>query len=138
MKFTKLHKPNIKVNVNVSEYLCDWHKVVSKPQKKVKDFLYPYWNGCVVLEEFRIPGSLLRIDLLNLTRKVAVEVSPASTHSFNEFFHKNRFRFGASVRRELDKQEWIEQNGFKLVEVFEDDLDILSPKWFLEKYDITI
>lgn len=138
MKFGKLNKPHFKIWVNVAKYKCDWNKVVSKPQKQVKDFLYPYWCGCVVLEEFRIPGSLLRIDLMNINRKIAVEISPASSHSFNKFFHGNHIRYGAAVKRELDKSDWLKENDFKLVEVFEDDLDKLSPSWFMEKYGITI
>ena len=46
--------------------------------------------------------------------------------------------FGAAMHRELDKAAWLEANGFKLVEVFEEDFDKLSPAWFLETYGITL
>lgn len=127
-----------KVNVNVGEYLIDWNKAVSKPQKHVKDFLFPYWKSHVCLEEFRICGSLLRIDLLNLTRKIAIEVSPSSTHSFSKFFHKNRFNFSKAIDREFEKEAWCKQSGFTLVEIFDEDMDKLSPEWFMQKYQVVL
>lgn len=126
------------VNVNISEYLIDWDHSVSKPQKKVKDYLRRYWIAHVVCEEFRIPGSLLRIDLINFTRKIVVEVSPAGTHSFNKFFHRNRFKFGAAVERDLKKADWVIASGFEYVEICEDDLDKLSKEWFKTNYNIDL
>ncbi len=137
MKWTKLTSPTL-VDVRVSDYLIDWDKKVSKPQKKVKDFLRPFWKTSVVLEEVRIPGSLLRIDLMNLSRKQVVEVSPKSTHSFNKFFHNNRIKFGAGIKRELQKEEWCRKNGFKFIEVLEDDLNNLSEEWFKKTYDVSL
>jgi hypothetical protein len=137
MKFKKLNSAR-EVNVNVSKYLIDWDHAVSKPQKAVKDFLYPFWKGHIVLEEFRIPGSLLRIDLLNLTRRIAIEVSPSSSHSFNKFFHKDRFRFGRAVGRDLQKRPWCEQNDIQLIEIFDTDIPLLSRKWFKDVGEIEL
>jgi hypothetical protein len=136
MKLFKLNSRH-QVNVNISEYLIDWEngRQVSKPQSKVADFLRPYWQGHIVCSEFRIPGSLLRVDFINFTRKIAIEVSPSGTHSFNKFFHKNRPTFGAAINREIDKAKWLEQNGINLIEVFDDDIDNLSEEWFKTKYD---
>ena len=138
MKFTKLNNSRVQVNINIAKYLVDWDAIVSRPQKFVKDFLYPYWSACIVLEEFRVPGSLLRVDLLNVSRKIAVEVSPSSTHSFNRFFHKNRPAFGRAVGRELDKSRWLEREGYQLIEIFEDDFCRLSKEWIFEKYGVTL
>lgn len=137
MKFYKLNS-NKQVNINISDYLIDWNRKVSKPQKRVKDFLYPFWKTQVCLEEFVIPGSRLRCDIVNLTKKIVVEVSPSSTHSFNKFFHKNKFTFKASINREFDKEDWCKQSEFKLVEIFDEDMNILSPKWFVDNYEIVL
>lgn len=137
MKFFKLGSTKL-ANVNIAKYSVDWDREVSKPQKKVKDFLRPYWENHVLLEEFRCPGSLVRVDLLNITLKVAIEVSPKGTHAFNPFFHKNRVKFGQMVGRELDKQEWLEQNGFKLIELDDEDLNNLSKQWILEKHGLEL
>lgn len=138
MKLTKLNKPGQHADVRIADYLIDWERKVSGPQMKVKRFLYPYWKTHVVTEELRIPSSLLRVDIVNWTRRVAVEVSPSGSHSFNAFFHKTRIGFGSAVGRDLDKAKWLEENGLKLVEVLDDDMDKLSPAWFKSKYDITL
>lgn len=119
--------------LKISDYLIDWRREVSKPQARVKQFLYPYWKTHVVVEELRIPGSRLRVDIINLTRRIAVEVSPSSSHSFNRHFHKNRITFGRAVQRDLDKQAWCEKNNFQYIELNDDDLDNLSKKMFAER-----
>jgi len=125
-------------NINITPYLIDWSRKVSAPQFKVKSFLKKYWGAKVVLEEFTIPGTRMRVDLMNVTNKVAVEVSPKSSHSFNQFFHKNRANFQGAMKREVDKVKWLEANGYVLVEVFDEDFDKLSVEWFKEKYDIDL
>lgn len=127
-------------NLAVSSYLIDWSpkREVSAPQAEVKRFLFPYWRGHVCTEETRIPGTRMRLDLLNWTRRIAVEVSPQSSHSFNKFFHRDRARFSAAVGRDLSKAKWCLANGFTFVELTDDDIPKLSPAWFLEVYDITL
>jgi hypothetical protein len=136
----KFYPPNSRhpVSVNITNYLVDWDRVVSRPQKAVKDFLRPYWKAHVVLEEFRIPKKLWRVDLMSLTSRIAIEVSPSGSHSFNRFFHKNRARFGAAMQRELDKAAWLDANGFTLVEIYDEDIPILSREWFRENYGVEI
>ncbi len=139
MKFYKLNS-NREVNVPLQKYRIDWDKQVgSKLQKKVKDFLYPYWVDCECLEEFRLPGSLLRLDLVNLTRKVIVEVSPEAVHgAYNKFFHKTRGRYLKSIGRDFQKVTWAERNGFQLIELIDDDIKNLSRELFLEKFQTEI
>ena len=134
MKVTGLKSDRL-YNLKVSDYLIDWNRAreVSRPQALVKQFLYPFWKGCVVLEETRIPASRLRIDLMNLSRRQIVEVSPSSSHSFNRFFHKDRFRLGRAVQRDLDKVAWAERNRFTYVELTEEDIDNLSIALFRER-----
>ena len=125
-------------NVNITDYLIRWDRVVSKPQKAVKDFLYKYWKNDVVLEEFRCPGSLLRIDIFNASKRIAVEVSPAQHTSYNEFFHKgNRANYLASLKRDMQKAEFCKVNNIILVEIFDEDGPI-NKKFFKDKYDIDL
>lgn len=138
----KFFKPNskIQVNVNVTEYLIDWEpkREVSKPQAAVKAFLRPYWRSHVVLEELRVPGTKMRIDLINLTRRLAIEISPSGSHAWNPFFHKDRSKFGRAVARDLSKIDWCAQNGFTLIELGDEDLADLTAKMFLEKHGVTL
>ncbi len=139
MKFKKLGS-NREVNVNTSNYTLNWEgKFVSGPQTEVKDFLFPYWKYDCVLGEFLIPGSRLRVDFLNLTKKIAVEVSPKSSHGFNKFFHKERVGgFLASVKRDEDKAHWIENSGFYLIELRDEDLKDLTWQRFKDKFEIEL
>lgn len=128
-------------NLKVSDYAIDWSRKVSGPQKAVKDFLRPFWAHHVICEELPVPtgrGRPVRFDLVNLTRKVIVEVSPQSSHSFNRFFHKSRVGFGAAVKRDLDKEAWATANGFTFVEITDADMPLLSAEWFQSTYGITL
>ncbi len=130
-------------SVKVQSYLVNWDRKVSGPQKRVKDFLRPYWDrvGIVVTEECAIPtgsGRPMRVDLINWNRRIVIEVSPASSHSFNRFFHKTRVGFGAAVGRDLHKAEWAEANGFTYVALDEKDIEQLSPGWFSTTHGIVL
>ncbi len=125
-------------NVNLAKWHIDWNHKVSEPQLAVKRVLYPYWHGHVVSEEFRIPGSRMRVDLINWTVRVVIEISPEGSHSFNPFFHKSRTGFCAAMKRDLAKAEWAERSGFHYIELTDDDLANLSPEWFLEKHDLSL
>ena len=127
MKFSKLNHPNTQVNVNLIKYAINWTEGGSKPHLKVKQFLEPYWRFSQVLEEFLIPGSKLRIDILNVSQKIAIEISPSSSHSFNPFFHKSRAGgFLASLKRDQGKEEWILENGFQYICLGDEDLKDLT------------
>lgn len=125
-------------NANINRYLINWDRSVSGPQFATKNFLKPYWSHHIVLEEFRIPSSRLRVDLLCIDLKIAIEVSPTSTHStYNPFFHGSMAGYRSSIKRDLIKQQWCEKNAFKFVEITDQDMP-LTTQWFLEKYDIIL
>ena len=129
------------VSIPINKYLIDWDAdSCSKLQTKCKQLLRPFWSRCLVLEECRIPGCLLRIDFICLNKKIAVEVSPISHHgTFNAFFHKNsRNVYKDSIKRDLDKLEWLEKNQFKLLELNEADLDQFSPRYIESLFGILI
>lgn len=138
MKFRKLLSDAV-INVNISKYRIDWDKKVSGPQKKTKDFLRPYWETDVVLEEFMIPGSRLRIDLFNITQKIAIEVSPDSTHkNFNKFMHRTRGGYLETFKKDLKKQEWIENSGYKYIALTDIELKQLNKKFIEEEFNIIL
>jgi hypothetical protein len=61
---------------NVSKYLIKWEgKSRSLIQKEVKKFLKTYWENQVVYEEFPVYGTRMKVDILNATKKIAVEVN---------------------------------------------------------------
>jgi hypothetical protein len=128
------------VSKNVRKYLINWEgKSRSKLQYKFKQFFYPYWKNHIVYEEFPVYGSMLKVDLLNATKKIAVEIQGDQHESFNKFFHDNsRFKYLQSIKRDVKKEKWLEMNEFKFLQVYESDLKTLSPQYIEEKCGILI
>lgn len=121
MKFKKF-KSSLSVTVNTKKYEIDWNRSVSKPQKKTKDALKTLWENDYVLEEFPIPGSKKRIDLLNWTKKIIIEVSPSGSHEYNDFFHKSRSSFYKVLRVDQEKRIWAFDNGFSYLMLGDNEL----------------
>jgi hypothetical protein len=130
------------VNVNPQKYLINWDgRNVSGPQQKFKNFIRPFWKNHIVLEEFRIPNCLLRIDIISLSQKIVCEISPESTHAkFNKFMHGSRAGYLKRIKADLDKQEWAESNGFKFIEVVDEDLldENLNKAYYEDKFGIIL
>lgn len=139
MKVTRIKGDKL-VNASIKKYLINWDgKSPSKPQFQVKQFLKTYWKNCIVLEEFRIPGSLFRIDFLNVNKKLAVEVNGKQHETFNPFFHKGcRNNFLKSLKRDMEKRNWLDRNGFNLLEINCDEVKDLSRDFFLEKFGVIL
>ena len=128
------------VNRNVSKYLIDWGKKSrSKIQFKTKQFLKEYWKNHVVYEEFPVYGTRLKVDILNATKKVAVEVNGRQHSSFNKFFHgDSRQKFLQSIKRDCKKLDWLELNDFEVIEIEEDEVPLLSCQLIEAKCGIKI
>jgi len=143
MKFLKFNSKK-EVNVNVSKYLIDWDdKQCSNPEWVVKQFLKPFWKNHVVCSEFRLPGSLNRLDYINLSLKpkLAIEVSPESTHArYNEFMHGSRAGYRKRIRVDLEKEEWCIQNGIRMITLEDEDFksENLNKVYFKEKFDLDL
>ena len=123
---------------NVSKYLIDWDKKSrSKIQFKVKKFLEPFWKGHIVFEEFPVYGSKLKVDILNASNKVAIEVQGNQHNSFNKFFHgDSRLKYLESIKRDVMKAEWLESNNFKLIEINQNEVNELSKQFFEDKFKV--
>ena len=124
----------------MAKYSIDWDKKSrSKIQFKVKQFLKTYWKSHVVFEEFPVYGTKLKVDILNATIKVAVEVQGRQHSSFNKFFHGNsRAKYLASIKRDFQKSQWLEMNNYKLIEVEESEIDLISKQFFEENFQIKL
>ena len=128
------------VNKNVKKYLINWDKPSrSNLQFKFKKFFQTYWKNHIVYEEFPVYGTMLKVDLLNATKKIAIEIQGDQHESFNKFFHDNsRLKYLESIKRDVKKEKWLEMNEFKFIELYEDDLKVLSPQYIEEKCGILI
>lgn len=128
------------VNKNVNKYAIDWdNKSKSKLQFKFKKLLFPYWKNHIVYEEFPVYGTMLKVDFLNATKKIAIEIQGDQHESFNKFFHENsRLKYLQSIKRDVKKENWLIENDFKFIELYEQDLKIFSPSYIEEKFGIFI
>ena len=125
---------------SVTKYLIKWNKKSrSKLQFNVKQFLKQHWENHVVYEEFPVYGTKLKVDLVNATKKIAIEVNGPQHDNFNKFFHGNsRAKYLESIKRDIQKREWLELNDFIIMEIYEKDLKDLSPKYLKELYGVSI
>jgi len=127
------------VNKTINKFLIDWNKPCkSKVQFNVKKFFEHCWQTHIVVEEFPVFGTRMKCDLINFTKKIAVETHGLQHDKFVKHFHKTKTGFKNSVKRDLQKYQWLEMNGFSIIEIFENELINLSPEWIKEKFDIEI
>lgn len=127
------------VTKNVSKYRIGWDdKSCSKIQTAIKLFLKPYWLGHIVYEEFPVYGTKLRVDILNATLRIAVEVDGEQHSSYNPFFHGSRSGYLASIKRDMQKRQWLEQNEFRIIIIGEKEVKDVDETWIKEKYDIDL
>lgn len=127
-------------NRNVTRFLIKWGgKSRSLIQKEVKNFLKTYWKNQIVYEEFPVYGTRMKVDILNATKKIAIEVNGPQHNSFNKFFHNNsRMAYLNSIKRDYQKREWLEKNNFKIIELEEKDIKKLSPEFIENTFGISI
>lgn len=137
----KLYNINGKlVNKSVAKYRIKWDdKCRSKFQYEVKQFFKTFWYGQICYEEFPVYGTRMKVDLINMTKRIAVEVQGDQHEKFNKFFHNNsRANYLRSITRDHDKMIWLENNNFKILEIFKEDLPSLSKKYILDKFGVSI
>ena len=139
----KFLTPNGKlVNKNMNPYRIEWDnpkKSRSKIQFKVKQFLKPFWQQHLCFEESPVVGTLLKVDILNATLKIAVEIQGNQHTEFNKFFHNNSpAKYLKGFKNDVKKAEWLELNGYKLIEIYEDEVDTLSKEFFKDKFGIIL
>ena len=125
---------------NVSKYLINWDKKSrSKIQFQVKQFLRDYWSNQIVYEEFPVYGSRMTVDILNATKKIAIEVQGKQHTEFNKFFHNNsRADYLNGIKRDLLKADWLVRNNFTLIEINEDEVNSLTKSFFEKNFQVKL
>lgn len=120
----------------VTDWRIDWGaKSLSIFQKDVKDFLFPYWKHDFVCEEFRV--GRMSIDIVNITRKIAIEVQGRQHSTYIPFLSGSRQGYLNQLKRDLKKEKFCEVNGFKLIEIHPENMP-LTKEWLKENYDVIL
>jgi hypothetical protein len=78
------------------------------------------------------------VDILNATLKIAVEVNGPQHSEFHYFHGQNPMEYLNAVKRDMQKVDWLEKNGFKLVEINWDEIDQLSKEFFKQKFGLDL
>lgn len=127
------------INKNVSKYLINWEGgSLSQLQFKVKQFFMPYWKSHIVYEEFPVYGTLLKVDILNATLRIAVEIQGEQHYKFHYFHNNKPSNYLSSLKRDFQKMQWLEKNNFQLIEIMHDEVDTLNKEWIKEKFSIEL
>lgn len=92
----------------------------------------------IVYEEFPVYGTLLKVDFVNATLRIAVEVHGPQHGEFHFFHNNSPNSYLSSIKRDYQKSEWLEVNGFKFVEINADEVDTLTKDFFKDKYNIKL
>ena len=124
---------------NVAKYIIKWDgPSKSNIQFRVKQFLKPYWQGFIVYEEFPVYGTMMKVDILNATLKISIEVNGPQHSQFHYFHNNNPAAYLDSIKNDVKKATWLEKNNFKVVEINFDEIDSLSKDFFKDKFDILL
>lgn len=124
------------VKKNFFKHKMNWSKKSrSKIQFDLKNLLMPYWKYDEVYEEFPVVGTKLSIDIVNVTKKIAIEVQGRQHTEYVPHFHPNgKMDFFSQLERDNKKLDFCEINGWRMIEIFEKEFPISLD--FLEKHDI--
>lgn len=122
---------------NISKYCIDWdskslgRSKYGKFQTSVKDFLSQFWRRQDVYEEIVCFGTSfgggrnLRLDFLNLTREIAIEVMGIQHEEFGYFHKGDRQKWLKQIEADDRKREWCIANDFQLIYIFpEEELSV--------------
>jgi len=107
------------------KYRINWSKKApSNGSQYVKDFIRYNFGNDIWFEEYRVPGTLLKIDFLNATRCFAIEFHGKQHEEYSKFFHRSRAGYRNSIKRDIKKAEFLQNNKYKLIEIYEEDLPL--------------
>ncbi len=125
-------------DIPTAPYRVDWDgDQGSEFSAQVLDFLYPYWRHDVVLAEWPVPGTRMRYDFVNLSKRIIAETDGVQHDQFSTHFHGNRVAFLSQIKRDLLKDKIADLNGFTLIRIKPGDLP-LSKDFFKRQFDIDL
>jgi|TARA_R110000824_G_scaffold120268_1_gene275366 very-short-patch-repair endonuclease len=124
---------------SVGKKRIKWNKKSrSKLQTTAKNFLAGIWKKHIVFEEFPVYGTRMSVDFLNATKKIAIEVNGRQHSEYVKFFHGSRLNYFNSIKRDVKKAEWLEMNGFTLIEIDREDVEQLSVEYIEKEFNVTL
>ncbi len=125
MEFKTLNDRTVRVELSPRRYpMRNKDACRSNGQYHLGCQLKRVYPGYVILEEFGIPESQLRIDFFVPNTKIAFEFQGIQHDEFNKHFHGDAAGFKKSKRRDADKRRWCDMNGIALIEVRDEHITV--------------
>ncbi len=117
MKLIDIKGRPCSINVGTSKDNPEFSR--SELQDRVKHCLVEKYPHEIVLEEFTIPASRLKIDFFIPRLRIAIEVDGSQHGKYNAFYHGVRTdnKFSGQVKRDVAKDNWCEINNIKLIRI---------------------
>ena len=112
MQFVCLDGSVVNIEVKPSKFPP---RDISGPQSAARERIKQEFGDQIVLEEFTIPKSQLRIDFFLPRINIAVEVHGRQHYEFVKHFHTNKRGFAKSKQNDADKKHWCDLNDIELV-----------------------
>lgn len=138
MRVTKLNSSK-EVLLKINKYRLDWRNDGnSSLEIKFRDLIYPFWKHYIVLFQCTVPGSLLKVDFLNCSKRLAVEINGPQHNKYIRHFHRSRNGYLNSLKRDISKFKWLEDNHIQILELQGEDLDLFSVDYIFKKFGINI
>jgi hypothetical protein len=89
----------------------------SKIQYRCGQLIKKKFNLDPILEEVSLSGHKLSFDFFIPTHKIAFEIDGSQHQEYNTFFYKNKREFLNAQKRDDDKQQICDANGWTLIRV---------------------
>ena len=81
----------------------------------------------------------MKVDFVNASKKIAIEVNGPQHDAFNKFFHGNsRAKYLQSIKRDVQKRDWLEMNDFIIMQIYESDIKQLSLSYVRDELGISL
>lgn len=126
-------KGNIR-HLNPKKYAISWDgPSISLFQFNVKQYFKEAWEDDIVGEEVTLPYTRLRVDILNFTRKIAVECNGKFHAEHTSYFQKTKEDFYWQVTKDVQKEMLLELNGFRVIEIYEKNMPLTEP-WIIKTF----
>ena len=117
MDFVCLDGSIVKIEISAAKYPP---RNISGPQTAARERIKQEFGDQIILEEFTIPKSQLRLDFFLPKINIAVEVHGRQHFEFVKHFHGTRKKFAEAKLRDQLKKQWCELNGIELIVWSED------------------
>lgn len=112
MDFLCLDGTTVSIEIKPSKFP---ERSISAGQTATRERIEREFGNQIILEEFIIPKSQLRLDFFLPNIKVAVEYHGRQHTEFVKHFHGTKKKFLIAKMRDAQKAEWCLKNGIELV-----------------------